>query len=206
MFQSAYAVSRILPGLALIGASYALAAEPPTIQAQQVGTRLLVSGAISVPVSPAVAWAVLTDYERIPEFVPGMRVSRVIETSGNTKVVEQQGEMQANNMRMLYLGNLRIVEEPSSRLSLQFVSGNFRGMQGQWAIEGKASPVNLAYQLDFDAGTPYPSPVMSGLMQQQVLHWVASLSAEMERRAQLEPQPKPKPQSKPRSNRKKNAS
>lgn len=204
MFQSAFVVSLVLLGLALIGGGGALAAAPPAIQAQQAGTRLLVSGAISVPVSPVIAWAVLTDYERIPEFVPGMRVSRVIESSGNTKVVEQQGEMQANNMRMLYFGNLRIVEEPSSRLSLQFVSGNFRGMQGQWVIEGKTSPVNLAYQLDFDAGTPYPSPVMAGMMQQQVLHWVVSLSAEMERRARLEPQPQPK--SRTRSNRKKNAS
>lgn len=195
MFQAALIVIRILLGMALIGGGgQVLAAAPPAVNFQQQGTHLLVSGELTVPVSPATAWAVLTDYERVPEFVPGMRVSRVLEQSGNTRVVEQQGEMQANNMRMLYMGTLRITEEPTSRLSVQFLSGTFRNMQGQWTLQGKRAPVTLAYQLDFDAGTPYPSPVMVGMLQQQVIHWVTSLAAEMERR----PPPKPEPRKKRR--------
>lgn len=192
MFQAALIVIRILLGMALVGGGQVMAAAPPAVNFQQQGTHLLVSGELTVPVSPATAWAVLTDYERVPEFVPGMRVSRVLEQSGNTRVVEQQGEMQANNMRMLYMGTLRITEEPSSRLSVQFLSGTFRNMQGQWTLQGKRAPVTLAYQLDFDAGTPYPSPVMVGMLQQQVIHWVTSLAAEMERRPPPPPEPKKK--------------
>jgi hypothetical protein len=65
-------------------------------------------------------------------------------------------------------------------------------MQGQWTLQGKRAPVTLAYQLDFDAGTPYPSPVMVGMLQQQVIHWVTSLAAEMERRPPPPPEPKKK--------------
>ena len=194
MFQAALIVIRILLGMALVGGGQVMAAAPPAVNFQQQGTHLLVSGELTVPVSPVTAWAVLTDYERVPEFVPGMRVSRVLEQSGNTRVVEQQGEMQANNMRMLFMGTLRITEEPTSRLSVQFLSGTFRNMQGQWTLQGKRAPVTLAYQLDFDAGTPYPSPVMVGMLQQQVVHWVTSLAAEMERR----PPPKPEPRKKRR--------
>jgi ribosome-associated toxin RatA of RatAB toxin-antitoxin module len=194
MFQAAIIVIRILLGMALVGGGQVMASAPPAVNFQQQGTHLLVSGELTVPVSPATAWAVLTDYERVPEFVPGMRVSRVLEQSGNTRVVEQQGEMQANNMRMLYMGTLRITEEPTSRVSVQFLSGTFRNMQGQWTLQGKRAPVTLAYQLDFDAGTPYPSPVMVGMLQQQVIHWVTSLAAEMERR----PPPKPEPRKKRR--------
>jgi ribosome-associated toxin RatA of RatAB toxin-antitoxin module len=192
MFQAALIVTRILLGMALIGGGQVMAAAPPAVNFQQQGTHLLVSGELTVPVSPATAWAVLTDYERVPEFVPGMRVSRVLEQSGNTRLVEQQGEMQANNMRMLYMGTLRITEEPTSRLSVQFLSGTFRNMQGQWTLQGKRAPVTLAYQLDFDAGTPYPSPVMVGMLQQQVIHWVTSLAAEMERRPPPPPEPRKK--------------
>ena len=192
MFQAALIVIRILLGMALIGGGQVMAAAPPAVNFQQQGTHLLVSGELTVPVSPATAWAVLTDYERVPEFVPGMRVSRVLEQSGNTRVVEQQGEMQANNMRMLFMGTLRITEEPTSRLSVQFLSGTFRNMQGQWTLQGKRAPVTLAYQLDFDAGTPYPSPVMVGMLQQQVIHWVTSLAAEMERRPPPPPEPRKK--------------
>lgn len=192
MFQAALIVIRILLGMALVGGGQVMAAAPPAVNFQQQGTHLLVSGELTVPVSPATAWAVLTDYERVPEFVPGMRVSRVLEQSGNTRVVEQQGEMQANNMRMLFMGTLRITEEPTSRLSVQFLSGTFRNMQGQWTLQGKRAPVTLAYQLDFDAGTPYPSPVMVGMLQQQVILWVGSLAAEMERRLPPRPEPRKK--------------
>ena len=192
MFQAALIVIRILLGMALVGGGQVMAAAPPAVNFQQQGTHLLVSGELTVPVSPVTAWAVLTDYERVPEFVPGMRVSRVLEQSGNTRVVEQQGEMQANNMRMLFMGTLRITEEPTSRLSVQFLSGTFRNMQGQWTLQGKRAPVTLVYQLDFDAGTPYPSPVMVGMLQQQVVHWVSSLAAEMERRPPPKPEPKKK--------------
>lgn len=175
---------RMLLGMVFLGAGAAPAAALPGVNLSQQGSRLLVSGEVLVPVSPATAWEVLTDYERIPQFVPGMRISRVIQREGNTRVLEQQGEMQANNMRMLYFGTLKVTEEPSSRLTVQFLNGTFRNMQGQWLLEGKRAPVKLAYHLDYDTGTPYPSPMMAAMLQQQVVHWVSSLAAEMQRRPQ----------------------
>jgi ribosome-associated toxin RatA of RatAB toxin-antitoxin module len=182
VFRAFLAAARLLLGLTVVGAGQAFAADPPTVNFQQQGTHLLVSGEVLVPVSPATAWTVLTDYEGIPRFVPGVRVSRVIERSGNTHVVQQQGEMQANNMRMFYFGTIRFTEEPSSRLAVHFLDGTFRNMQGKWLLEGKRAPVKLAYHLDFDTGTPYPAPAMVMMLQQQVVHWVGSLAAEMERR------------------------
>lgn len=198
MFHAALIVFRILLGMSLIGSGHVMAANSPSVNFQQQGTRLLVSGELTVPVHPSTAWAVLTDYERVPEFVPGMRVSRIIEKTDSTRVLEQQGEMTANNMRMYYLGTLRVTEEPSSKLSIQFLSGTFRNMLGQWTLEGKSAPVKLSYQLDYDTGTPYPSPVMVGMLQQQVIHWVTSLAAEMERRPP--PKPEPKIKSRPKNN------
>lgn len=201
MFHAALIVFRILLGMSFIGSGLVMAANPPSVNFQQQGTRLLVSGELTVAVHPATAWAVLTDYERVPEFVPGMRVSRIIEKTDSTRVLEQQGEMTANNMRMYYLGTLRVTEEPSSKLSIQFLSGTFRNMLGQWTLEGKSAPVKLSYQLDYDTGTPYPSPVMIGMLQQQVIHWVTSLAAEMERRPP--PKPEPKARSRPKNSTKK---
>jgi len=123
---------------------------------------------------------------------PGCAYPASSNKNGNTRVLEQQGEMVANNMRMFYLGTLRVVEEPSSKLSIQFLSGTFQNMQGQWTVQGKRAPVTIGYQLNYDTGTPYPSPVMIGMLQQQVIHWVSSLAAEMERR----PPPKPEPKNK----------
>src|SRR6185295_20195222 len=39
-----------------------------------------------------VVWRTLTDYDRLAEFIPGMRRSRVVERRGAVAVVEQLGE------------------------------------------------------------------------------------------------------------------
>jgi ribosome-associated toxin RatA of RatAB toxin-antitoxin module len=180
----------------------AAAADPIAVNFQQQGTHLIAWGELTVPVSAATAWEVLTDYQHVPEFVPGMRISRVLEQTGNICMVEQQGEMMANNLRMFFQGVLKIIRESPDRLSVQFVSGTFRNMQGQWTVTGKNSPVKLGYQLDLDTGTPFPSPIMVAMLQQQVALWVSSLAAEMERRPAPKPEPKPKPKHKPRRKRK----
>ena len=132
MPQAVSILIRFVIGGTFVWACNAVAADLPVVNIQQQGTRLMASGELTVPVSAATAWAVLTDYEHVPEFVPGMRVSRVVEQTGNICVVEQQGEMMANNLRMFYQGMLRIVEETPGKLYVQFVSGTFRNMQGQW--------------------------------------------------------------------------
>lgn len=181
-FHVAALLTRAALAIAWVWANPAAAADPPSINFQMQGTHLLISGELSVAASAATAWSILTDYERVPEFVPGIRVSRVVEASGNGKVLEQQGEMLANNMRMFYQGTMRISEEPPDKIGIQFLSGTFSNMQGQWLITGKRAPVKLSYRLDYDAMTPFPSPVIVGMIQQQVLMWVSSLGAEMERR------------------------
>lgn len=199
LFQALSITARFLLGISLGWAGMVTAADPITVNFQQQGTRLMASGELVVPVSAATAWEVLTDYERVPEFVPGMRISRVVEQTGNIWMVEQQGEMMANNLRMFYQGLLKIIRESPDRLSVQFVSGTFRNMQGQWTVSGKKAPVKLGYQLELDTGTPYPSPIMVAMLQQQVALWVGSLATEMERR----PPPKPEPKRKPKPRRKK---
>jgi ribosome-associated toxin RatA of RatAB toxin-antitoxin module len=180
-------VLRALPA-AVLGGALALftagvvAAAAPSINVQQQGTHLLVSGEVALAASAKTAWSVLTDYERVPEFVPGIRMSRVVATEAGGKVLEQQGEMLANNMRMFYQGTLRVVEQPPERIDVQFLSGTFANMQGQWVITGKRAPVKLAYRIDYDAMTPYPSPIMINMIQQQVALWVTSVAAEIERR------------------------
>jgi ribosome-associated toxin RatA of RatAB toxin-antitoxin module len=199
--QALSIAARFLLGISLGWAGMVAAADPITVNFQQQGTRLMASGELAVPVSAATAWEVLTDYERVPEFVPGMRISRVLEQTGDICMVEQQGEIMANNLRMFFQGVLKIIRESPDRLSVQFVSGTFRNMQGHWTVSGKNSHVKLGYQLELETGTPYPSPIMVAMLQQQVTLWVGSLAAEMERRPPLKPEPKPKP--KPRRKKRK---
>ena len=80
------------------------------VQAARNGELIEVRAHAVVDATLAVVWGTLTDYERLPEFIPGMASSRVIARQGATVIVEQTGEA-----RFLFLA----VPTPIDRLAGQ---------------------------------------------------------------------------------------
>ncbi|MDH5536613.1 MAG: cyclase [Betaproteobacteria bacterium] len=98
------------------------------------------------------AWQVLTDYDHLAGFIPGMRESRVIERGAHGPIVEQKGEV-----RLLFLSyaievRLAIEEYPCRRIVSRAVAGSFRHMSGAYLIEAVHGRVRLRY-----AGTLVPN-------------------------------------------------
>jgi ribosome-associated toxin RatA of RatAB toxin-antitoxin module len=90
-------------------------------------------------------WQVLTDYDRLAEFVPDMETSRVLSRNGNQVVVEQKGEA-----RVLFFSfpidlRLAVVERPYERVSSRAVAGNFREMRNTYSLEAGQGRILLRY-------------------------------------------------------------
>ena len=84
------------------------------------------------------AWQTLTDYDRLAEFIPGMRRSRVIERRGALSVVEQSGEA-----RLLFLSfpievTLSSLERPPHAIEAVLLKGNLKRLQGVYRIQPQA--------------------------------------------------------------------
>ena len=65
-----------------------------TVEISRGGTYL-VDGGFEVAASPAQVWAVLSDYEALPRFVPGIRQSHVRKRGLNSALVEQDAVVNA---------------------------------------------------------------------------------------------------------------
>ena len=90
-------------------------------------------------------WQVLTDYGRMAEYVPSLETSRVISREGNNVVMEQKGEA-----RMLFFSypinvRLAVTEHPYERVESRAIAGNFREMQGVYALETREGRIKLRY-------------------------------------------------------------
>jgi hypothetical protein len=97
--------------LALAGK--ALAAGPLEVTAKRVGDLFEVRASATVLAPLPVVWGTLTDYERLPEFIPGLQRSRIIRRNGATTTVEQTGEA-----RFLFLTvPIEVVTESTERPS-----------------------------------------------------------------------------------------
>src|SRR5215218_1815875 len=76
--------------LCSLSAPLRAAEAPSTLHVHEDRGVYTVSATFAVPAPADVAWAVLTSYEQIPRFMPGVRTSVVRERSAGRVVVEQE--------------------------------------------------------------------------------------------------------------------
>jgi ribosome-associated toxin RatA of RatAB toxin-antitoxin module len=132
--------------LLLVCASAVATAADVSVQATRDGDAVEVEAVAEIPVSLARAWAVLTDYNRLSEFVPDLHESRVVSRQGTSAVVEQKGAA-----RFLFLSypievRLAVTEQPRRRIESRAVAGNFRELRSVYTLEPREGGVRLRYQ------------------------------------------------------------
>ncbi len=91
------------------------------------------SGAVRA--TPETVWKILTDYERMPEFVPDMQKSKVMSRAGNLAVVEQYGEAHFLFFkRQIYLV-VNVAEQPISSIDIALVTGDMKVYHCRWEMQ-----------------------------------------------------------------------
>jgi ribosome-associated toxin RatA of RatAB toxin-antitoxin module len=128
-------------GLLAMGLSCAAAADGPSVEASTVsGSAIAIDARARLRVPEQLIWRTLTDYEHLPEFIPGMKVSRVVDRKGGAAIVQQQGEA-----RLLFLSfPIKVLVEstefPPHVITIRVLKGNLKQLDGLYRIEPGASP------------------------------------------------------------------
>lgn len=144
---------------------------------------MVVEGWMQAKADRAAAWAVLTDYARFPEFVPGITGNQVLESKNGTKTIAQKGQVMAGQVRLPYEGIMQVTEYRLEGMDIQFLTGPFKDVAGSWRV-APGKPLKLSYSMRMDLSkTPLPPPLAPTIAQQQVSSWVDAFGREIERRA-----------------------
>jgi len=127
---------RICLGLMLLPAAHnAPAADDILVESIRRDDALEIVCRATLEAPLEIVWQTLTDYAHLPEFIPGMRSSKVIERRGAEVVVEQAGEA-----RFLFLTHpieVTVVstERPPQALEVSLLKGNLKQFHGAYRIE-----------------------------------------------------------------------
>jgi hypothetical protein len=148
----------------------ALAAVPPAVAAATIavesardGDAVKIHATAVLNADVATTWRVLTDYDRYAEFIPDLRVSRVVARRGSTVTVEQSGDAAWPLSFPLDI-TYEINEVPSSRLQSRAVAGTLRSLVSSYTL----TPANLGTLLDY-IGHVEPGFALFGLIEQTVV-------------------------------------
>jgi ribosome-associated toxin RatA of RatAB toxin-antitoxin module len=87
-----------------------------------------------VAAAPDAVWRILTDYERMPEFVPDLHTTRVLSRSGDQVVLAQTGSARLLFFRRAIHLVVRVREQPRSRVDVSLMEGDMRVYRCTWQL------------------------------------------------------------------------
>jgi ribosome-associated toxin RatA of RatAB toxin-antitoxin module len=151
----------------LLGAATTQAAEHVRVEANVTETGVEVNASAKVHAPFFVIWQTLTDYDHLAEFIPGMKMSRVIGRSGTAAIVEQAGE--AGNCVLSYPIEVVVEsdEHPPSMITVRILSGNMRSLEGAYHLE-KVAGEDDTFILSW-SGTIRPDIDLPGFVEEWAL-------------------------------------
>jgi len=170
--------------LLLAAPAPAPAAEQFEVLAERAGDLVQVRAQATVHAPLATVWATLTDYERLPEFIPGMKHSRILARNGATTTVAQSGEA-----RFLFLSvPVEVTVESTERppnIEVRRIAGTLRHLQGRYETQviTTAPPVvHLRWIGTIAPAADLPPLIGETLIRLQIQEQFAGMVQEIERR------------------------
>jgi len=136
------------------------------------------------------SWKVLTDYNRLAEFVPNLSRSQVSSSEGSERVVTQNGFAQFLFIRQNIDLVLHVTEQPMEAIDIRLVSGNMREYQARWELQAMSptrQPADDGRTRISYAGIIAPDfyvPTLFGatLMKRDLRNMLNAVKAEIEKR------------------------
>jgi ribosome-associated toxin RatA of RatAB toxin-antitoxin module len=154
-------------------------AEDPELTVREEQGAYGVTARFVVPYTAATALAVLTDYERIPRFMPGVTSSRVLERSGERVIVEQE----AVSRMMMFSKRVHLmlqVQIEGNTIWFRDVSGrSFSCYEGSWIVTDGNGRTTIRYELNARPTFDVPEFLLKRLLRRDARQMIEQLRAEM---------------------------
>ena len=149
--------------LAVTAMTAAASDNAEVVVTEQAGTyRVTATFAVTEP-APAVL-AVLTDFERIPEFMPDMKTSTVLERSEAGLLVEQEAVARFLMFSKRVHLVLRVSEETGVIRFRDECKKSFEVYHGSWIVRPAGKGATITYQLDAKPSFDVPAFVLRRLL------------------------------------------
>lgn len=143
---------------------------------------------LQLPVAEKVARAVLTDFDNMARFMPGLRSSRIVAREGNAWHVAQEGRADFGPFALPFQSERRVELMTDGSLVATALSGSTRHMRSVLRLrETGAGSVHLDYRIEMIPAVWIPGSVGVAFLRHELADQFTALSTEMERRQKAPP-------------------
>lgn len=146
------------------------------------GTAIQVVAALVLPINHDVVWAVLNDYENMPQFVPDILSTRLISAQPGKKRVEVEGVARLLFLEFPTHTILDVVYHPDGSVAINSVAGNL-SINGVMRMRADGPSTRVDYQARIAPDFWLPPLIGDFLIGRQIERQFEGMVAEMHRRA-----------------------
>jgi ribosome-associated toxin RatA of RatAB toxin-antitoxin module len=141
-----------------------------------------VEARFQVPQKSEVVQAVLTDYDHIPRFMPGVKRSAVLERTPGRALVEQEAVSRLMMFSKRVHIVLEIAEGPEVLTFRDRCTQSFSRYEGSWAWSDRDSATLITYQLVAKPSFDVPEFLLKRLLKRDAAETIEALRKEMAKR------------------------
>lgn len=180
-------VGRRWLGLALLVATLACHAAPAAIRSIRVvhdGATYVCDVDMLVPVPSLVAWSVLTDFDHMAQWVPNVRLSRVLQRGDAAVTVEQRGVVKSGVAGFPYATERRVELHPRTAIHATQTKGSLQRVESLMLLEPDGASTHLTYHLELVPSRLAGAILSVHTMEQELAEQFGAIIGEMMRRGQ----------------------
>ena len=155
----------------------------PQIRIERNQDEFRIDASLRVDAHHHIAWQVLTDYNNLARFVPGMLTSQLLSGPGEPLLLKQTGQSGFLLFKLPIEVVVRITETPLESIRFEAVGGSFKSKQGEWRIERREVATLLIYRASIAPGFWVPPRIGAAVISQDVRNKLLGVAREMQRRA-----------------------
>jgi ribosome-associated toxin RatA of RatAB toxin-antitoxin module len=182
-------IARLLFWLALATAAPAMAQQPPKpeVSVKRIDIEDMkvfeVAASGDVAAAPASVWKILTNYDRMAEFVPDMHSSHVLSRNANQAVVEQFGVARFLFFRRDIHLVVQVVEQPMSVIDIGLITGDMKLYHCRWELVPipETGGTRILYSGRLSPKFYVPGMLGSNLIRSDIEHMMSAVLARLDR-------------------------
>jgi carbon monoxide dehydrogenase subunit G len=163
----------------------ACAAADMAVDVERTGDSFVIGATATVGAATSVVWEVLTDYDHLARFIPGLSRSAVQIRAANRVLLEQAGEARFFVFAYPIKMRLEVLESPYESITWRRIGGNLKRMTGRYDLQVAQTGVRLRYAGELEPDFALPPLIGTLAVRTMVEEQFAALVSEIERRASL---------------------
>ncbi len=168
----------------LLAATAFAAPEILQVDVRRDGESVLVDAHADLPVSPRIAWDVLTDFDHYAQFIPDLVASQVVARSDDGLTVEQRGIAGLLFYRLNLDVRMHVIEEPFQLVRCTAVAGSFKQLEGVYRLVPQDAGVRFSYRGRVVPAFHLPPLIGTHVMSVSIERQLQGLVQEILRRAE----------------------